>query len=87
MSKFKKVRTWKDILKDPRVERAYIETDYCWDPDHGKSIWVELKGEYINTFSDTRSIHESTVKDCIEQLNLMVREATPKEVKQWFGGH
>jgi hypothetical protein len=81
--KFKKVSSWSGIQNDPRVSCAYVEYDECWNPDTGESRWVELKGEYINTYSDTRYIHECTVAQCLEQLNLMVREATAEELKEW----
>ena len=84
MSEFKKVKTWKDILKDPRVEMAYRDR---------YGYWVDLHPEYINDYTaevshiDSRLVHGDDVAWCVEKLNNEVREATPKEIEEWLSGH
>lgn len=66
--KFKKCRTRKDIENDPRVDFVSYE-----DSD---GIWVYLKYPYYNTYLEIATIHEDTIKDCLEQLNNDVIENT-----------
>jgi uncharacterized pyridoxamine 5'-phosphate oxidase family protein len=40
MSKFKKVKTWKDILKDPRVDYAFHDSDGYWVDLHGPFVFA-----------------------------------------------
>jgi|TARA_R100000030_G_scaffold83127_1_gene66057 hypothetical protein len=79
MSKFKKVKTWKDILKDPRVDYAFHDSD---------GYWVDLHGEYYNCFNpDCRTIHEDTIAECAEHMNEGVVDATPEQIEKWYNGY
>jgi hypothetical protein len=65
MTKFKKIRTLKEALSDPRVDLISDERN-GWSND---GIWIYLKMPYYNTLSETSCIHEWSVKDCLDILN------------------
>jgi hypothetical protein len=70
MTKFKKVRTLKDIKNDPRV-------DFISDERHGWSddgIWIYLKYPFYNRDNGTTCVHEFTVADCVSNFNAFVVE-------------
>ncbi len=69
--KYKKARTWKDIVNSPIVDGVSVESN---DPDLGTDYWVYLKDEYCTEFpnSNQHTIHEYGIKDTLEVFNKMV---------------
>lgn len=65
MTKFKKNRTLKDVVNDPRVDSISDERG-GWIND---GIWIYLKKPYYNPNTETSCIHEWSVKDCLDILN------------------
>jgi hypothetical protein len=65
--KLKKVRTFLEAGKDPRVDSIFSEIDNFEDnkPDY----WINLKEGYICKSMDCSMIHERTVKRCLWLLN------------------
>ena len=67
MSKKMKIRTFKDILNDPRVSDVSDERKSPYGDNDG--IWIYLKFPYYNPLTETTHIHEYTVKECLDILN------------------
>lgn len=60
----KKVRTYADIKKDPRVSDIYRD---------GDGYWIHLKRGWICEGMDCGTIHEDTIALCAERMNLDVK--------------
>jgi hypothetical protein len=63
-TQIKTVRTWKQLLADPRVANVYKEYDddmWWW--------WVELAPGWVS--QGFRSIHETTKSACIDKINWL----------------
>jgi hypothetical protein len=65
MTKFKKIKTLKETVNDPRVDSISDERN-GWSND---GIWIYLKPPYYNPVTETSSIHEWSVKECLDILN------------------
>ena len=54
------------MINDPRVE--------SWSDERGMGdgIWIYLKRPYYNEFLECGTIHEQTVKRCLEVFNFYV---------------
>lgn len=75
MSKFKKVKTWKDILKDPRVERAFVDSD---------GFFIYLNPAFYNTQATSFGIREDTQREALRIFNRDVRPAKREEVARMY---
>jgi hypothetical protein len=70
--KFKKVKTFAEANKDPRVEDAFAEMGNIED---GKlDYWINLKEGYICKSMGCGTIHEQTKGACLDLLNNDVVE-------------
>jgi hypothetical protein len=58
---FKIVRTYADVLKDPRVDYICKEDDNSW--------WIDLRADFICRNMECSIIHEPTLKECFFYLN------------------
>ena len=72
MKRFKKVTSWSHVIEDPRVETVSDERGPGKDP--GDGLWIYLKEPYWNPVTDIATIHEWSVRECLEQLNTSVVE-------------
>lgn len=59
-----KVKTWKQLLADPRVAKVWTENN------DGVDYWVELNSGY--NYDGQTCIHEWSKIDCITKLNGVV---------------
>ena len=65
--KFKKVRTFSEAGKDPRVDSAFSEIGNF--ESNKTDYWINLKDDYICKSMDCSIIHERTIKECLWLLN------------------
>lgn len=70
---YKKVRTKKDILNDPRVDSIHQEYDGAFEGDT-PNYWCYLKPGFISVSSECGTIHEQTIKAVCDELNFSVAE-------------
>lgn len=61
-----KVRTWKQLLADPRVAETWTESN------DGVDYWVALKSPWL--YEGQSCIHEWSKGACIDGLNLVERD-------------
>lgn len=61
-----KVRTWKQLLSDPRVAEVWTEEN------DGTDYWVALKWPW--EYEGQGQIHEWSKCECIDALNSTVRK-------------
>jgi hypothetical protein len=70
--KFKKVKTFAEANKDPRVECAFAEFGNM-EPNRN-DYWINLKEGYICESMGCGTIHEQTKGACLDLLNTDVVE-------------
>lgn len=77
-SNFKKVRTFKDIQNDPRVDEFYKEYDTPFSNRY--SYWCYLEYGWRSSSSECHTIHERTIKEICDEINngLEVWEDDPE---------
>ena len=70
----KAIRTWKQLLQDPRVESIHWENNYG-ETSRGKisnrDVWINLKKGWL-THDGTSSVHEWSKRDAIRAFNFIV---------------
>lgn len=76
MAQFKKVYTRKQIETDPRVELVDTEYGDGFGSNESLEYWIYLKDGFINTESNTSSIHTGTIKQACFLLNNDYIQAT-----------
>jgi len=66
--RYRKAKSWNDIVKNPIVDGVEVETNYISD---GLDYWVFLKPGYCWEFpnSEAHQIHEWGVKPTLKQFN------------------
>lgn len=64
--KYKKVRTWKDCMCDPRVEEAWTEDG---QGQGNIDYWLFLQKGWIKNDNPQRTLHEWTVREICNELN------------------
>ena len=64
---FKRVTSFDGALNDPRVDD--INVDFS---EGEKSYWIYLKSGYVCVSMECHTIHESSVKRCLDMLNTDV---------------
>ena len=72
----KKVRTWKQLIADPRIESIDWENNYG-ETSGGKlsnrDVWINLT-EGWKTHDGTTTIHEWSKQDAIRAFNFIARD-------------
>ena len=72
LKEFKKVRTWQQLLVDPRIiiKEIWHETE---NREDGKiDYWIPLAAGY--NWEGCSGIHELTKKACIDSLNQVKKD-------------
>ena len=66
-----------------KIDDAFTERDYGGDNISGWSIWVYLKRGWINTATETHSIHEDNVREVMKMWK-MVKPCECNDCKSGF---
>tara|TARA_R100000935_G_scaffold22484_1_gene41398 strand:- start:601 stop:855 length:255 start_codon:yes stop_codon:yes gene_type:complete len=69
MEKFKRVKTWKDVTNDPRVDSVEVTNE-------DSKYWVYLKFPYYNCITQCMSLPCRTVEEACWNLNGDIKRAT-----------
>lgn len=75
MSKYKKARNLVDVKTDPRVERAFIDSD---------GVFIFLNPAFYNEQMTSCVIREDTVREALSIFNRYVRPAEREEVARVY---
>tara|TARA_R100001594_G_scaffold141298_1_gene187160 strand:- start:610 stop:828 length:219 start_codon:yes stop_codon:yes gene_type:complete len=68
----KTVQKWAEQNSD-KINDLYVEKDYADGHDTPYSIWCSLKEGWINQLTETTSIHESSVKEFMDNTKYIKR--------------
>jgi hypothetical protein len=77
MAQFKKVHTLNQIKADPRVESVDTEYGDGFDSKESLEYWIYLKDGFVNTESNTSSIHtggRGAIKQACFILNNYIKK-------------